>query len=308
MPRLPNRPAYGIPAAMLPRALFQFLALAATLCQAQEETIEVRLRWEPGQFYLQESDTDTTTLLTTIGQKHDQKLRMRQTTSIKVTKNDAGEQLARVSIDSLKGELLQDGLLHPFDSAKMADALPVLQKAVGGAAGRSFTLVYNPQGDFQDVRDISSMVSGGENPDLTSIADAKQLATLYRRSLEMGLPKIPVRPGDKWISDEVIPFSEAGQVQVKLKSKFEGIVDRNGRKHAQIAFEGTMETQPDEGTKRSVKVAADSKVTGQVFFDLERQTVSLSVLLAVVNLSVDGKILPVRQQVTTRLVAMKQAK
>ena len=90
MPRLPNRPAYGIPAAMLPRALFQFLALAATLCQAQEETIEVRLRWEPGQFYLQESDTDTTTLLTTIGQKHDQKLRMRQTTSIKVTKNDAG--------------------------------------------------------------------------------------------------------------------------------------------------------------------------------------------------------------------------
>jgi hypothetical protein len=152
------------------------------------------------------------------------------------------------------------------------------------------------------------MVSGDENPDLTSIADAKQLATLYRRSMEMGLPKIPVRPGDKWISDEVIPFSEAGQVQVKLKSKFEGIVDRNGRKHAQIAFEGTMETQPDEGTKRSVKVAADSKVTGQVFFDLERQTVSLSVLLAVVNLSVDGKILPVRQQVTTRLVAMKQAK
>jgi hypothetical protein len=57
-----------------------------------------------------------------------------------------------------------------------------------------------------------------------------------------------------------------------------------------------------------VKVAADSKVSGQVFFDLERRTVSLSVLLAVVNLNVDGKTLPVRQQVTTRLVAMKQAK
>lgn len=290
------------------RLLFALPVFATALCQAQEEALEVRLRWEPGQFYLQESDTDTTTLLTTLGQKHDQKLRMRQTTSIKVTKNNAGEQLARVSIDSLTGELLQDGLLHPFDSAKMADALPALQKAIGGAAGRSFTLVYNPQGDFQDVRDISSMVSGGENPDLTSIADAKQLAILYRRSMEMGLPKIPVRPGDKWISDEVIPFAEAGQVQVKLQSKFEGVVDRSGRKHAQIAFEGSLETQPEEGTKRSVKLAAGSKVTGQVFFDLERRTLSLSVLLALVNLEVEGKLLPVRQQVTTRLVAMKQAR
>lgn len=303
-------PSTVSPAAMLSRALLPLLGLAAlaTLCPAQEETVELKLRWEPGQFYLQETDTDTTTLLTTLGQKHDQKLRMRQTTSVKVSKNDAGEQLARVSIDSLTGELLQDGLLHPFDSAKLGEALPVLQKTVGGAAGRVFTLVYNPQGEFQDVRDISSMVQGGDTPDLNSIADAKQVATLYRRSLEMGLPKVPVRPGDKWISDEVIPFSEAGQVQVKLKSKFESFTERSGRKHAQIAFEGTLETQPDEGTKRSVKVAADSKVSGQVFFDLERHTVSLSVLLAVVNLNVDGKLLPVRQQVTTRLVAMKQAK
>ena len=35
---------------------------------------------------------------------------------------------------------------------------------------------------------------------------------------------------------------------------------------------------------------------------------SLSVLLAVVNLEVEGKKLPVRQQVTTRLVAMKSIK
>lgn len=293
---------------MLSRVFFAFLGLAtfAGICRAQDEAMELKLRWQPGQFYLQETDTDTTTMLTALGQQHDQKLRMRQTTSIKVTANDAGEQLARVSIDSLKGELLQDGLLNPFDSAKMEDALPVLQKAVGGTAGRAFTLVYDASGNFQDVRDISSMVQGGSTPDLTSIADAKQIATLYRRSMEMGLPKIPVRPGDKWISDEVIPFAEAGDVQVKLHAKFEGLVDRGGRKHAQIAFEGSMETQQETGTKRSVKVGPKSKVSGQVFFDLERQTITLSVLLGLVNLEVDGKTLPVRQQVTMRLVAMKR--
>ena len=294
---------------MLSRVFFALFGLVtlAGICRAQDEAMELKLRWQPGQFYLQETDTDTTTMLTALGQKHDQKLRMRQTTSVKVTQNDAGEQLARVSIDSLKGELLQDGLLNPFDSAKMEDALPVLQKAVGGTAGRAFTLVYDASGNFQDVRDISSMVQGGATPDLTSIADAKQIATLYRRSMEMGLPKIPVRPGDKWISDEVIPFAEAGDVQVKLHAKFEGVVDRGGRKHAQIAFEGSMETQQENGTKRSVKVGPKSKVSGQVFFDLERQTITLSVLLGLVNLEVEGKTLPVRQQVTMRLAAMKRS-
>lgn len=295
---------------MLQRALLLLpvLSILPPLCHGQEQPQELKLRWENGHFYLQETDTDTTTMLSSIGQKHDQKLRMRQTTSVKVSQNEAGEQLVRVSIDSLTGELLQGGLLHPFDSSKLDDALPVLQKTVGGAAGRVFTLVYGPQGEFQDVRDIGSMVRGGATPDLASIADARQMATLYRRSLEMGLPKVPVRPGDHWISDEVIAFAEAGQVQVQLKSKFDRIVERSGRKHAQIAFEGTLKTKPDEGTKRSVKVDTGSKVSGQVFFDLERRTVSLSLLLAMMNLNVDGKRLPVRQQVTTRLVAVKQVR
>lgn len=288
--------------------LFSALLLAAVSSAglAQDAALDLKLLWKPGQFYLQETDTDTSTLLTALGQKHDQKLRMRQTTSVKVTQNAAGEHLARVSIDSLKGELLQNGLLNPFDSAKMGEALPTLQKAIGSTSGRTFTLVYDSAGTFQDVRDIGSMVGSDPNPDLTVIADARQIATLYRRSMEMGLPKIPVRPGDKWISDEIIPFAEAGNVKVKLNSKFAGLVDREGRQHAQISFEGTLETQPETGTKHSVKLAKDSKVNGQVFFDLERQTVTLSVLLALVNLEVDGKKLPVRQQVTTRLVAMKR--
>jgi len=283
-----------------------FLAVFTT-CQAQDAALEIKLHWEPGQFYLQESDTDTTTFLTAIGQKNDQKLRLRQTTSIRVTQAADQSREARVSIDSLKGELLQDGLLNPFDSAKMEDALPILRKTVGNTAGKSFTLTYDAQDNYQDVRDIAPLVSGGSTPDLNSIADAKQLATLFRRSLEMGLPKIPVRPGDKWISEESVSFSEVGMVQVKLQAKFEGFVDREGRKQAQIAFEGTLETQKDSDTKRSVTMDKDSKITGQVFFDLERRTVSLSVLMAMINMNVEGKKLPVRQQVTTRLVAMKRA-
>lgn len=272
----------------------------------QDATQDLKLHWEPGQFYLQESDTDTTTFLTALGQKHDQKLRMRQTTSIRVTEAPGQSRKVEVTIDSLTGELLHDGLLNPFDASNIDDALPMLRKSIGHAAGKTFTLLYDDRDQFLSVQGISSFLNTkADEPDLKSIADAKQMATLYRRSLEMGLPKIPVRPGDKWISDEAIPFAEAGTVQVKLNAKFESIVEREGRPQAHISFEGSLVTQPDANTKRSITFGPDSKVSGQVYFDLERRTISLSTLASILNLQVEGKKLPVRQTVTTRLVAMK---
>jgi hypothetical protein len=156
------------------------------------------------------------------------------------------------------------------------------------------------------------LVTGGIEPDLNSIATARQLAALYRRSLEMGLPKIPVRPGDKWISDEIVPFPQTGTVQVKLNAKFDGIVDREGHREAQIAFEGTMKSKPDKDstgreldTARPVTLGDNSKVNGHVFFDLDRKTITLALFAATIQLKVEGKPLPFHQQVTTRLVSMK---
>jgi hypothetical protein len=58
-------------------------------------------------------------------------------------------------------------------------------------------------------------------------------------------------------------------------------------------------------TVRAVTFGDDSKVNGHVFFDLELKTISLAVFSAVIQLKVDGKAMPVHQQVTTRLVSMK---
>lgn len=279
---------------------------------AQETPVELKLHWESGQTYLQESDTDTTNFLTSLGKTSDQKLRLHQTTSISVIKTPKNQTEARVSIDSLLGEMSFEGKNFAYDSNNPDSAHPMLRQTLGGAAGRSFTLVYDDKGSFIDAKDTASLVTGGVEPDLTSIANARQLAALYRRSLEMGLPKMPVLPGDKWISDESVPFPQTGTVQVKLNAKFDGVVDREGRRQAQIAFEGTMKSQRDKDgngreldTERLVTLGDNSKLNGHIFFDLERKTISLAVFSASIHLKVEGKILPIRQQVTTRLVSMK---
>lgn len=302
---------------MLRTALLQASTLLCfsvpTLALAQEEAaVELKLHWEPGHTYLQDSDTETTNFLTALGKTSDQKLRLHQMTRIVAEKNGQGQTEAKILIEHLFGEMTYEGQTHAFDSKNSGSSHPLLQQTLGGAAGRGFTLVYDAKDQFLDAKDMGSMVTGGTTPDLASIADARQMATLYRRSLEMGLPKIPVRPGDKWISDEVVPFPQAGTVQVKLNAKFDGVVDREGRRQARIAFEGMMKSRRDKdtagrelSTERPVTLGDDSKVSGEVFFDLEQRTISMAVFLANIQLKVEGKTLPVRQQVTTKLVSMQ---
>ncbi len=292
--------------------LASFLLCLSLSCPAQDSPVALKLHWEPGMTYLQESDTDTTNFLTALGKSTDQKLRLHQTTSIAVKKTPTGQTAATVLIESLIGEMTFEGKSYAFDSKNPASSSPQLQQTLGGAAGKGFTLVYDEKGEFLDAKDLGSMVTGGIEPDLASIATARQLAALYRRSLEMGLPKIPVRPGDKWITDELVTFPQAGTVQVKLNAKFDGIVDREGHRQAQIAFEGTMKSRPDKDstgrdltTERSVTLGDNSKANGHVFFDLETKTISLAVFAASIQLKVEGRPMPVHQQVTTRLVSMK---
>lgn len=300
---------------MLRTALLQastLLCFSLSALSQEDASVELKLHWEPGYTYLQDSDTETTNFLTALGKTSDQKLRLHQMTRIVAQKNSQGQTEAKVLIEHLFGEMTYEGQTHAFDSKNPGASHPLLQQTLGGAAGRGFTLVYDEKDQFLDAKDTGSMVTGGTTPDLASIADAQQMATLYRRSLEMGLPKIPVRPGDKWISDEVVPFPQAGTVQVKLTAKFDGVVDREGRQQAKIVFEGTMKSRRDKdtagrelSTERPVSLGDDSKVSGHVFFDLEQRTISMGVFLANIQLKVGGKPMPLRQQVTTKLVSMR---
>lgn len=300
---------------MLRTALLQastLLCFSLSALSQEDASVELKLHWEPGYTYLQDADTETTNFLTALGKTSDQKLRLHQMTRIVAQKNSQGQTEAKVLIEHLFGEMTYEGQTHAFDSKNPGASHPLLQQTLGGAAGRGFTLVYDEKDQFLDAKDTGSMVTGGTTPDLASIADAQQMATLYRRSLEMGLPKIPVRPGDKWISDEVVPFPQAGTVQVKLTAKFDGVVDREGRQQAKIVFEGTMKSRRDKdtagrelSTERPVTLGDDSKVSGHVFFDLEQRTISMGVFLANIQLKVGGKPMPLRQQVTTKLVSMR---
>jgi hypothetical protein len=270
-----------------------FLCLLHPAVQAQEESLSLRLRWLPDHAYVQETTTETTTGLTAIGKPEDQKMKVKQTTEIRVTGAADGEKQARVTFAALSGEVMLNGKKELFDSTNLEKANPMIRASVGQSVGKTFVLAYDVETPAKE-----------EGPDLEKISEARQVADLYRRSLEMGLPKMPVKTGDRWTSQETVNFPSAGTVNIELRAKLEALVEYEGRPQAKVSFEGEMKRADESAGSRAVTIGDGSRVFGQVLFDLERGTVSFGAFRADIQLEIQGKKIPVRQQVTTKLTSL----
>ncbi|GEP44696.1 hypothetical protein [Brevifollis gellanilyticus] len=288
--------------------LFSSLLCLATVLQAQDEPLSLRLRWLPEHTYTQETTTETTSGIKITGKGEEQKMKVKQTTEIKVTGAGTGEKLARVTFVNLSGEVMLNGKKETFDSANLKDANPMIQSSVGKSVGKTFVLAYGADDQFLEVRNSSSMAeTPDDGPNLVRIAEAKQVADLYRRSLEMGLPKGAVKPGDRWTAQETVNFPSAGTMNIELRAKLESVVSYEGRQHAKVTFEGEMKRTEETAGSRAVTIGDGSRVFGQVLFDVERGTVTFGAFLADIQLEISGKKIPVRQQVTTKLVGFTKA-
>ncbi len=290
-----------------------------TRAAAQGEAQKLRLHWEPGMLYTQETVTETTTGVTALGMKEDQKMKVSQTTQLEVKETPEKNREVRVTFTSLVGSMRHNGEDFTFDSKDMAKAHPLLKQTLGGSIGKSFVLVYDQEDQFVEARDTGAMADASSGqPALEDLAEAGEVAQLYRRSLEMGLPKASVRPGDQWTSHETVTFPKAGVMNIELRAKFETVTDYGGRPHAKIVFEGEMKRPETEGngtekgktepavSSRRVTIGDGSKTYGQILFDLERQTVSASAFRADISLDLGGKKIPVKQLVTTQLISMEK--
>jgi hypothetical protein len=284
---------------------------AAALClpahaQHSGEAVQVRLRWRPGHTYTQETTTETQTNLKALGQDQEQKLKVVQTTKVQVTTPNDQEKEARVTFASATGEVQAQGKTHLFNSDNLEAAPPAIRASLGQSVGTSFVLVYGRDDTFLRVRDASDMVAPKDGvPSLGKIAEANEVADLFRRSLEMGLPKTQVKPGDGWSYQEMVRFPSAGLVKSDLRGRFESVVEYAGKPHAKITFEGDLKNAGSGlVSPGSVGLGEGSKTEGQILFDLDGGIISFATFQADVFLILQGKPVPVRQQVTTRLVGV----
>jgi len=306
-------PSASLSQRFLPRLVCCVLAAVASAA-AQQPTDPVPQRitwqWQVGKTYLLRTDTETTMSLVPLGGEGEQILQIMQTTQIVVkpgVKPDTKELAVRFL--DLRARLAVGEKVFHYASDDPSDSDPALRQMLSDSTGFGFSLLYSQDDRFIELGAVEQPAAlPDQEPSLLAVADARQVAELYRRSLEMALPRPEVSVGDKWTSVESMAFPQAGQMDVKMNCHFVEKLRREERPHAKVTFQGKIgqKAPPAEAatSKRAVSLAPESMISGQLFFDLERRAISLSVFLGSLVVDYEGQKLPVRQSVTTRLEAI----
>ncbi len=270
----------------------------------------LRIHWEPGRVYTLETLTDSKSEglgknLTTQGMK------VIQTTTLTV-RLEAGtkNRIVEVRFVRVHGEISSAGQVQAFDSNNPGSANAKIQKALGRAIGKSFVLVYDDQDRYLENREVGSLASEkGAVTGLTALADARNVANLFRKSLEMGLPPIAVSPGDTWTADENMVFPQAGDTHVEMNGTFETVVERDGHKNAKIAFEGKLKSieRIDKPTN-TIEIGPGSTIAGHIFYDLDRRFPAYGDYTTHLTMEILGQPIPFEQHIVSNIVSIEDVK
>ena len=238
-------------------------------------------------------------------------MKITQITTLAVRKDQGStNKLVDVRFSAVRGEMSSGQGIMKFDSSKPGEANPMLEKAIGRAVGKTFVLVYDEQDRFRESRELGGLASSpGAVTGLTALADSRDVANLFRKSLEVGLPPIAVSVGDTWTADETMTFPQAGDTHVEMNGKFEGIENRDGHPHAKIIFEGKLSsvTRKDKPVA-NIEIGEGSTMAGIIFFDLERPNTTLSSSTNHLKMMVAGQEMPFEQHITSQIVSVKDSK
>ncbi len=297
---------------MPPRLTATFAVLAFLICARlhAEDPQMLRIHWEPAKTYTLETLTETS-FQKPGSTAPPQVMNVTQTTTLAVKKDPAStDRLVRATFTAVKGDIGAGKDTMKFDSAKPGESNPQLGQAIGRAVGKTFVLVYDEQDRYRDARDLGSMSSSpGSVTGLSALADSRDVVNLFRKSLEIGLPPIAVNVGDTWTADEMMTFPQAGDTHVEMNGKFEGIEERDGRKHAKISFEGKLSSvMRKDKPVANIEIGPGSTMSGVIYFDLTRRLTSLSTYNNHLKMIVSGLEVPFEQRITSKVVSVQDSK
>ena len=277
----------------------------ATIANAEDKQL-LRTHWEPGKTYTQQSTTETSA-----GADRPGKMSMTQTTELRVQKEkSSGNNRVEVKFVGITGTLTAQGKTMTFDSSKPGEANPALREALGAALQKPFVLVYDEDDRFREARELGGISSEpGSLTGIAALADSRAVANLFRKSLEMGLPSIPVSVGDTWTADETMTFPQAGDVHVDMTGKFESWEEQDGRKVARIVFDGKLaNVNAAKAIPGSIGIGEGSSISGTLWFDVERKVVASGDYTSELRLTAMDEVVPMKQHVTSKMVSISASK
>jgi hypothetical protein len=131
---------------------------------------------------------------------------------------------------------------------------------------------------------------------------------MLRESMDFGLPAQALAVGESFNVDKKLNMAPLGTITTKVKGRFDGVVDHEGRKHAKLVTEGTMEMpESPDGAAGLISISPGTKIDSEILFDLERKTVSKSTSKTDMKMNAGGRELAMKQNVVSTLKSIQDA-
>ena len=291
--------------------LSAFLVLCVANIALSAEKFSLRPHWETGKVYSLENDTQMTMAVPGLGQASGagNETKIQQTMTVTVKPEAAtGNKMAEIKFASIKADMAMMGAKMTYDSTDPSKSAPFLQQSFGAMVNKSFTMVFDKDDKFLEARGLDTL-NEGTPLGKTKAMSGKQMAEMFRKSFEMSLPKEPIAAGESWDFEEKIEMGPVGSIGIKVKGKFDTVVEREGRKHAKLLLEGVFSSpEAADGKKQMVQFGAGSKFTGEIYFDLDRRVAAFSETHSDLKLGVGGQEMPLKQTTTNKVVSIEDIK
>lgn len=269
------------------------------------DKVTFRQRWEAGKTYRQEIVMNSLANLPLPEAKAAQDTNIVQQITTVVSK-EAGtdRKLAVVKFVAIKAMLTAGDQITTYDSTDPAMSQPFLQQAFGAMLGKTFTLVYDKDDKFVEVRvpegDVGTPLGDFKGP------NAKQFAEALRKSMEAVLPDRPLVFGDTYNYESVVEMPPMAGIKMKSKGRFDSIVQHEGRKHAKLVLEnGTVELPAGSAPQMA---SGTGKLSGEILFDLERKVVSQIVTRQEMKIRIQGQETTLSTATSTTLKGVEDTK
>lgn len=271
-----------------------------SLASAYADTQSLKQHWEVGKVYNLQTVTETR-LNAALGSQ----ISVTQTTELRPQpqKTKSGTTV-QVKFLSTKASISGNGKTAKYDSGDELNSDPALVSSLGQAVGRSFSLLYDEKDRFKGVSGLENIaVDPTAAPGLLAVDESKRVAILFAKSIEMGLPPVPVDIGSTWTADEVLSLANIGDVHADITGKLENIERKAGNRIANISIDGKLSSTKSGVAKApyAMELVPGSTIKGTLLFDLEQRIITQLDSTTQLQLKVNDQLLSFEMKEMRRL-------
>jgi len=247
--------------------------------------------------------------------------------------NDDGSARVTMKLARMKVGMKAAGMQIDFDSddAKKKDGekkeeggaanevSEMMAKAFGAMINLSYSATINPRGELGDIEvpeaSLAALKGLPGMDALSGLFDEKTFKDSFSQMTGNGwlvLPEKEPAVGDTWKQETTMKNPVMGKQTFVAEFKYEGIVEKEGRKLDEFSVTIDMHIEPDPESKFPVKIdITKQEQKGKVYFDRALGRMALSELNTAMTMNLEAQGQQMEQEVkattTTKFLAQDEA-